>query len=257
MNPRVNLAAGVGAGFSGISVFGSPVLTEVAHAMAQGVAQGGLAEATGGEFEAGFLSAVAGASMRVVSSPFNINTVTGLAASAIVGGTVSEIGGGKFANGAMTASFVFLFSEGVSPRQLGQDALSLGNKVKTVLLGSDLSKFNLNPFGFAYGNYVGGNRTNGLDRSQRKLSEDQIGGEGNPLPIDALDYGGLNHDQRFTRTTGSMRGAYDLLLIKDASLGMFGMGQGSSAPIIPSIMTITGMGIMTPFHAIGISSWRK
>jgi len=62
-----------------------------------------------GDFEAGFLSAITGRAMRIVSAPFNINTATGLLSSAVIGGTVSEIGGGKFANGALTSFFVFLF----------------------------------------------------------------------------------------------------------------------------------------------------
>ena len=49
--------------------------------MLTGVTQGGLAEATGGDFEAGLI------------------------ASAIVGGTASKIGGGKFSNGAISSIF--------------------------------------------------------------------------------------------------------------------------------------------------------
>ena len=85
-----------------------------------------------GDFEAGFLSAITGRAMRIVSAPFNINTATGLLSSAVIGGTVSEIGGGKFSNGATTASFVYLFSGGVSLKKLGKDALDLVGKVWTL-----------------------------------------------------------------------------------------------------------------------------
>ncbi len=252
---------GVTAGlFAGpqVSILGSSLLSSAVEILAHGVVQGGLAEISGGDFGPAFLAGFAGAALGKFAGPLvKNNSAAGLIAAAVIGGTASELGGGKFANGAITGSFAYLLSSGMDLKKLGRDALSLGGKVKTVLLGSDLSKLNLNPFDFAYGNYVGGNRTNGLDQAQKEFLESQIGGEGNPSPIDALDYGGLRHDQRFTRTKGSMRGAYDLLLIKDAALGIFGIGQGFSAPIVPSIMTITGMGIAAPFHAIGISNWRK
>jgi len=38
------------------------------------------------------------------------NIVAGTVASAVVGGTASELGGGKFANGAQTAAFQYLFN---------------------------------------------------------------------------------------------------------------------------------------------------
>ena len=69
------------------------------------ITQSKLAEATGGDFKAGLI------------------------ASAIVGGTASKIDGGKFSNGATTASFVYLFSGGVSLKKLGKDALDLVGKV--------------------------------------------------------------------------------------------------------------------------------
>lgn len=39
-----------------------------------------------------------------------------LAVVVVVGGTVAELGGGKFANGAMTAAFAFLFNESMHER---------------------------------------------------------------------------------------------------------------------------------------------
>ena len=45
---------------------------------------------------------------------------------AVIGGTASELGGGKFANGAITGSFAYLLSSGMGLRRLGRDALSLG-----------------------------------------------------------------------------------------------------------------------------------
>jgi hypothetical protein len=52
-----------------------------------------------------------------VSSGFSVgggNGYKGAFAMAIVGGTVSELGGGKFANGAMGSAFQYLFNDAVA-----------------------------------------------------------------------------------------------------------------------------------------------
>jgi len=41
--------------------------------------------------------------------------------------TTKELGGGKFANGAITGTFAYLLSTGMDLKKLGNDALSLGN----------------------------------------------------------------------------------------------------------------------------------
>ncbi|SMN14160.1 hypothetical protein BHECKSOX2_1557 [Bathymodiolus heckerae thiotrophic gill symbiont] len=66
----------------------------------------------GGSFGAGFLAGSVGSYLgssgnAVNTSELVANTIT----DAVVGGTVSVIGGGKFANGAQTGAFRYLFNE--------------------------------------------------------------------------------------------------------------------------------------------------
>ena len=72
---------------------------------------GGLSTAVqGGDFGVGFLTS--GASVALTGSvDLPENAAVRTAAASVVGGTVSVIGGGKFANGAMTASFGYLFND--------------------------------------------------------------------------------------------------------------------------------------------------
>jgi len=80
-------------------------------ALAHGAAQGGITEAAGGEFRHGFYSGLFG---HAAADPISTNIGGGARgqtiAAAIVGGTASAIGGGKFANGAMSGAFTFLFN---------------------------------------------------------------------------------------------------------------------------------------------------
>jgi RHS repeat-associated protein len=82
-----------------------------------GVAQGALATAQGGEFGPAFLAAsfshAVGGGMQATDilngEGFGLLAARTLSA-AVAGGTAAVIGGGKFANGAMTAAFVHLFN---------------------------------------------------------------------------------------------------------------------------------------------------
>ena len=94
---------------------------EMARAMAHGVSQGGLSELAGGEFSSGFIAGFSGSAFgsAMVKVPgmgkagdfsdgrWALRTT----AAATVGGTVSELSGGDFANGATTAAFVHLFNQ--------------------------------------------------------------------------------------------------------------------------------------------------
>ena len=96
--------------------------TEVARAFTHGIAQGAIVEGMGGEFRSGFAGAFAasifdslqgaGFGRKVLGTPGTkekraVRTV----AAAVVGGTVSELSGGKFANGAISAAMVHLFRQ--------------------------------------------------------------------------------------------------------------------------------------------------
>ncbi len=93
---------------------------EVARAAAHGISGGIAEQINGGDFGAGFASSfvgsAAGSAMQSgamgrffegkdASAVFKRTT-----AAAIIGGTTAEIGGGKFANGAMTAAIQHLFN---------------------------------------------------------------------------------------------------------------------------------------------------
>ena len=86
---------------------------EAAKAAAHGIKAGGLTELAGGEFRSGFLSGFAG---EFGNNWIDANMEFGPAAvvaSAIVGGTASELGGGKFANGAVHNAFALIFNHRV------------------------------------------------------------------------------------------------------------------------------------------------
>ncbi|VVH57833.1 Rhs family protein-like precursor, partial [uncultured Gammaproteobacteria bacterium] len=79
--------------------------TLAAHGLAGGIVQ----DRMGGSFGAGFLSGSLGS---YLSSSGN-SRIGNTAREAVVGGTISVIGGGKFANGAQTGAFRYLFNEGM------------------------------------------------------------------------------------------------------------------------------------------------
>ncbi len=79
-------------------------------AAAHGAVQGATNQATGGQFRHGFYSgffssAAAGSISRNVRG-----TTAQAVAAAVVGGTASALGGGKFANGAASGAFTYLFN---------------------------------------------------------------------------------------------------------------------------------------------------
>ncbi len=79
--------------------------------LAHGAVQGAAAEATGGEFRHGFYSGFAvGATEARIGKWAKGSEAKGIAAAAVVGGTASALGGGKFANGAVSGTFSFLFN---------------------------------------------------------------------------------------------------------------------------------------------------
>lgn len=103
-------------------------------AASHGAFQGTVAEISGGDFRDGFVGAafsyVVGAAVLDNVMPVNDNSSYGDillrgAAEAAVGGTAAAIGGGKFANGAYSAAFVYAFNRVLernsnSPSQKGR-----------------------------------------------------------------------------------------------------------------------------------------
>lgn len=103
----------------GLTEFGSNMLTSgqiagqiASHAVAGGV----ISTLSGGKFghgffSAGFTKAAGGAILPGGSELTDSEIFGGAIASAVIGGTVSTISGGKFGNGAQTGAFQFLFNQ--------------------------------------------------------------------------------------------------------------------------------------------------
>ncbi|HZP59888.1 MAG TPA: hypothetical protein VFB27_06145, partial [Opitutaceae bacterium] len=92
-------------------------LDETGRIVAHGVADGLMSEAQGGQFRSGFyagaFSSAAGSLglNKTFTTNKDLNYVAHVAAYAAVGGTASVLGGGKFANGATTGAFTYMFND--------------------------------------------------------------------------------------------------------------------------------------------------
>ena len=84
---------------------------ELRRAMAHGISQGALAEAQGGRYAAGFLAGGFGS----LASHYELDLGSAnVVKAAVIGGTASTLGGGKFENGAVTAAFTHVLNNGLS-----------------------------------------------------------------------------------------------------------------------------------------------
>ncbi|WP_020397050.1 hypothetical protein [Thiolinea disciformis] len=98
------LSAGM-AGAVKAAGFASKLTQSIAH----GVSQGALAVVQGAKFGSSFASAFV--SHTIGGDLSGISPMSSTVVQAVIGGTISVIGGGKFANGAVTAAFVHMFNE--------------------------------------------------------------------------------------------------------------------------------------------------
>jgi len=103
--------AAIAAAGSYIAGGGLDVGNAYANVVVEGVARGGLSVAQGGKFGGAFASSVFAAGAGAVI-PGSSNFGVEIARRAVIGGTSSVIGGGKFANGAKTAAFHYAASYG-------------------------------------------------------------------------------------------------------------------------------------------------
>ena len=95
-------------------------LAHIVGVAAQGVVQGAMTVAQGGEFLAGFVAGAIGAAGRLAAGTFgNGNIIAETAIVATAGGIGAELSGGKFANGAVTAAFAYAYAPGNRERILG------------------------------------------------------------------------------------------------------------------------------------------
>ncbi len=113
-----SISAGIGNEFGHDSSFLTAETAEAytqatIKAAAHGFSQGTIAALQGQDFQASFISGFVSSSFSIGDDGFGEGTagvITRTAIMATVGGTVSRLGGGKFANGAVTATFVHLFN---------------------------------------------------------------------------------------------------------------------------------------------------
>ncbi|HRQ15275.1 MAG TPA: hypothetical protein PK205_18415, partial [Promineifilum sp.] len=113
---RAGMMGMLSAGIAG--EIGLKDLNHFDRALAHGVTQGAISAAGGGRFGDGALGAFSGSLLsfipEAVAGPYGTGgegaKIGRMVAAAAVGGTVSKIGGGKFANGAWSAAFVSRFN---------------------------------------------------------------------------------------------------------------------------------------------------
>lgn len=110
---------GIGAGLEGMENL-TTFEREGLRALGHGVVGGGMEEAMGGQFRHGFYAgaATAAGSFGIAKYGRNWGVAGRTAAAAVVGGTASAIGGGKFANGAVTGAFSHLFNSELSKKEM-------------------------------------------------------------------------------------------------------------------------------------------
>ena len=124
--------AGVGSAEAHMASLLKTGLTKVTaiKTMLHGLSRGIISKLQGGTFKVGFFSGLSGG--------FDVGTngyggfIGRTAIMAIVGGTASALGGGKFANGAISGAFVHMFNaEGLVDK-----AISFGQRALTVVGGA-------------------------------------------------------------------------------------------------------------------------
>ena len=110
---KAGIIGGVVGGIAGGLAYGVGSLHEAGkmgfweRAFAHGGVQGAAAEVQGGEFRHGFYAGFFTASAAPVLS----DGFTGMVEAAVIGGTASVLGGGKFANGAISGAFQYLLND--------------------------------------------------------------------------------------------------------------------------------------------------
>lgn len=128
------VAAGIGDLFGPVADSFQP-LKEFGRAMAHGITSGGFSELGGGDFQSGFLAGFAGSLggsvMKVNSGPGEMFATkeARVIGAAIVGGTASELGGGKFMNGAVTGALIQAFNHENS-HQSGNGKKKIGERLQ-------------------------------------------------------------------------------------------------------------------------------
>lgn len=109
----------IGSAFNETSGFWE--VNSIQHVAAHAIAGGIISDVQGGNFGHGFFAAGVTKGFHA-SDKVSDNLVVGTVQSAVVGGTASVISGGKFANGARTAAFQYLYNQArISYRKIWKD----------------------------------------------------------------------------------------------------------------------------------------
>lgn len=100
---------GAASGFLNFASGGGTIFEQLfKHTFSQGWIEG----VQGGDILHGFMmGAVSGLGGYVVNSSPDMSKILKLTSASVISGTIDEIGGGKFANGAVTGAFSFLFND--------------------------------------------------------------------------------------------------------------------------------------------------
>ena len=139
-----------------------------------GITRAAITKAQAGRWSSGFWSGFASSAF---AAPKNLEMANGTAMMAVVGGTVSVISGGKFANGAVSGAFVHMFNTEIGNKDKNEIDLNIEetkkisgydwyNKVKPdgdwdykskigLEKGEDLGNFNYGATGAAKGFTLG------------------------------------------------------------------------------------------------------
>ena len=165
---------GAGTLVSGIK---NPFERELMRSLVEGVVGGGMSEAQGGKFCHGFYAA--GLSAAAGDNPLGIEgSNTDFAAVAertmvasVIGGTASAIGGGKFANGAVTGAFQHLMNEEMHKIPLKRNAKGLLENTVVLYDGADPGRVDFKAMAESW---VGVGSPNAIDVTQ-------LPGEGAPI----------------------------------------------------------------------------
>ena len=100
------------------------------------------AEIDGGQFGHGFLSSMVSQSIGTKGVFQSKNIVTSVVSNAILQGSISELTGGKFANGAMTAAFRVAFNDGLSSDNAKNRQVSVDPNFEGPLSPNDTANIN-------------------------------------------------------------------------------------------------------------------
>ena len=103
------------------SLYGTSGYAAAGRIVTVGAISGSYAAYQGGDFGRAFAASVVSAASGQAIGRSGVNPWAGTLASAVVGGTVSEITGGKFVNGAVTAAFAYAISYSNAARRANRD----------------------------------------------------------------------------------------------------------------------------------------